>query len=101
MAAFETKVKEVFHLNELKNFQKESLAALLKGRDVFLSIKTGGGKSICYQGFHTAFSATLDDSILHSFLVISPLLSIMHERCHFLNTLGFHSAYIGKLITFL
>ncbi|XP_061170547.1 ATP-dependent DNA helicase RecQ-like [Saccostrea echinata] len=45
METYEAKVKEIFQINELKDFQRESLAALLKKRDVFLSIKTGGGEN--------------------------------------------------------
>ena len=37
-----------FGIRELKPFQKETLENLLDGKDVYLSMKTGGGKSLCY-----------------------------------------------------
>ncbi|KAI8509612.1 hypothetical protein Bbelb_120400 [Branchiostoma belcheri] len=37
--------------------QQSMLRALLDGRDVFLSVRTGGGKSLCYMGFPAAAKA--------------------------------------------
>ena len=52
-------VQKVFRWPELHNFQLETLTVLLKKRDALVSVKTGGGKSICYQGFVTAFADSL------------------------------------------
>jgi superfamily II DNA helicase RecQ len=41
-----------FGVKGLKDFQQESVDNLLEGKDVSLSVKTGGGKSLCYQAFH-------------------------------------------------
>ena len=34
---------------ELNNYQKQSLKAIANGRDVFVSLPTGFGKSLCFQ----------------------------------------------------
>ena len=34
---------------ELNNYQKQSLKAIANGRDVFVSLPTGFGKSVCFQ----------------------------------------------------
>ena len=71
--AFEGIILTTFKLNELQNIQRDALSALLKRRDVFVSIKTGGGKSLCMIVYKTSCSAS----------VVSPL-------CNFLNDLIFH-----------
>ncbi|XP_067660093.1 ATP-dependent DNA helicase RecQ-like [Haliotis asinina] len=67
------------------------------GKDVFLSITTGGGKSICYQAFPVLSEHKNPDCKV---LIISPLISIMKElgkeRCQELAKLGFAASYIGK-----
>jgi len=49
--AFEVICGKTFGFEKLKAFQEDTIDHLLKGRDVFLSVKTGGAKSICYQAF--------------------------------------------------
>ena len=85
-----------FGIRELKPFQKETLKNLLDGRDVYLSMKTGGGKSLCYEAFPVLWSENHQLSSACNVLVISPLISIMKEQSEFLKTLGFTSTYIGK-----
>jgi superfamily II DNA helicase RecQ len=45
-----------FGVKELRDFQQESVDNLLEGKDVYLSVKTGGGKSLCYQAFHVIWT---------------------------------------------
>ncbi len=47
-AAFDF-LAHVFKVNSLKDFQKECFQLLLDGTDVFVSYKTGSGKSACYE----------------------------------------------------
>ncbi|KAI8503694.1 hypothetical protein Bbelb_186650 [Branchiostoma belcheri] len=44
-------------VERLREHQQSTLRALLDGRDVFLSVRTGGGKSLCYMGFPAAAKA--------------------------------------------
>jgi len=63
----------------LKDFQKQTLLVLKEGKDVFLSVCTGGGKSLCYQAFGcvTGESEEKTDRIT---LIFTPLKSIMQEQ---------------------
>ena len=88
-------IENVFNLSELKEFQKAALNELMKGNDVFLSVKTGAGKSICYQAFHPMWTKKNTDRLC-SILVICPLISIMKEQTDYLCRLGFSATYIGK-----
>ena len=47
---FEDEILTEFNLDELQIFQQDDISALLKRTVVFVSIKTGGGKSLCFQG---------------------------------------------------
>ncbi|XP_045162072.2 probable ATP-dependent DNA helicase RecS [Mercenaria mercenaria] len=83
-----------FNIDELKEFQKDTISNLVKGRDVFLSVKTGGGKSLCYQTFGVIWRQLHDENC--QVLVVTPLISIMKEQCQYLSSLGFTATYIGK-----
>ena len=81
-------------MKELRDFQQESVDNLLEGKDVYLSVKTGGGKSFCYQAFHVFWTEKHGKN--GNVLVISPLISIMKEQCNYLNSCGFKATYIGR-----
>ena len=90
----EEKIKEKFGFNP-KEFQLTTLQCLKRGQDVFLSTKTGGGKSVCYQGFPLIWRESHVNEPC-SVLVVTPLLSIMKEQCDFLEEQGFAATYIGR-----
>ena len=46
------KAREMIGLTDLKVKQKEAIRAFLEGRDVFVSLPTGYGKSIIYGIYH-------------------------------------------------
>ena len=88
-------VASVFNLTEFKQFQRDALDHLMKGTDIFLNVKTGAGKSICYQAFYPTWMKRNPDSRC-TILVICPLISIMKEQSDYLSDLGFSATYIGK-----
>lgn len=91
MAAAES----IFNFGELKHFQKAAIEHLMKGNDVFLSVRTGAGKSPCYQAFNPMFKKE-NPHCLCIVLVVCPLISIMKEQKDYLSELGFSATYIGK-----
>ncbi|XP_008805756.2 ATP-dependent DNA helicase Q-like SIM isoform X1 [Phoenix dactylifera] len=74
---WEDKVSSVlqkhFGFSSLKGFQKEALEAWLAHRDCLVLAATGSGKSLCFQ-----IPALLTSKIV---IVISPLISLMHDQC--------------------
>ena len=72
--------------------QEELVDGILAGRDVFGIMPTGGGKSICYQ---------LPGLMLPGVtLVVSPLISLMHDQVMALKAAGIPGAYVNSSLSF-
>ncbi|KAE8613010.1 hypothetical protein XENTR_v10007531 [Xenopus tropicalis] len=69
-----------FQLRSFRSLQLETINATMAGRDVFLIMPTGGGKSLCYQ-----LPAVCSDGFT---LVICPLVSLMEDQLMVLDRLG-------------
>ena len=89
-------VLDKFAIDEIKPFQKETFESLLDKKDVYLSVKTGGGKSLCFQGFPLLWMERNKSETECKVLVISPLISIMKEQSDYLKSIGFTATYIGE-----
>ena len=64
--------RDLFGHSEFKEKQLEAITAVLSGFDVFISLPTGGGKSLCYQ-----LPACLTPGLT---IVIMPLLSLIWDQ---------------------
>ena len=49
MADFQVKICEKFNINSLTDNQSKSITAIIDGKDVFVGMKTGSGKSLTYE----------------------------------------------------
>lgn len=65
-------LKEYFGFDNFKGLQKEVILSLLEGKDVFVLMPTGGGKSLCFQ-----LPALILDGVA---VVISPLIALMKNQ---------------------
>ncbi|KAH9610184.1 hypothetical protein KSS87_002193 [Heliosperma pusillum] len=77
-----------FGYSGLKSFQKEVLSAWLARQDCLVLAATGSGKSLCFQ-----VPALLTGKVV---VVISPLISLMHDQCLKLAKHGISACFLGS-----
>ena len=62
----------------LRDKQQEAVIEFMTGRDVFVALPTGSGKSLCYcilpRAFNVIRSKSVDQSIA---IIVTPLISLM------------------------
>ncbi len=68
----ESQLQKHFGFDSFKGQQKEIIQALLDGRDTFVIMPTGGGKSLCYQ-----LPAMILDGVA---IIVSPLIALMKNQ---------------------
>ena len=85
-------LQHYFGYPEFRPGQENLVDGILAGRDVFGIMPTGGGKSICYQLPGLMMSGVT--------LVVSPLISLMHDQVMALKAAGIPGAYVNSSLTF-
>ena len=81
--------------SQLTAHQRLVLHKFLSGSDVFVSLPTGSGKSLCYWVLPGAFNRLkkTQDSII---LVVSPLIALMKDQVASLKDKGIETVYVGE-----
>ena len=72
-------LKKYFGFYTFKGRQEDIISTLLEGRDVFVLMPTGGGKSLCYQ-----LPALMSEGTA---IVVSPLIALMKNQVDAVNGL--------------
>jgi len=75
-------LKKYFGFSRFKGLQLDVITELLQGRDVFVIMPTGGGKSLCYQ-----LPALMQEGTA---IVISPLIALMKNQVDALRGVSDH-----------
>src|SRR6476646_4413558 len=71
-------LQKFFGFDSFKGQQEEIITSLLEGKDTFVIMPTGGGKSLCYQLHALVSEGTA--------IIISPLIAVMKNHVdYFLN----------------
>ncbi len=83
-------LKTVFGFDSFRPLQKEIITTILNGQDALGVMPTGGGKSICYQ-----LPALIFPGIT---VVVSPLISLMHDQVASLEATGIHSVFLNSTL---
>ncbi len=73
-------LKKFFGFNNFKGDQLKVIKSLLKGKDCFVIMPTGGGKSMCYQ-----LPALLAEGTA---IIISPLIALMKNQVDAIRNFG-------------
>src|SRR6476659_10666413 len=65
-------LQEFFGFNKFKGDQEKIIKSLLAGKDTFVIMPTGGGKSLCYQ-----LPAVMSEGVA---IIVSPLIALMKNQ---------------------
>ena len=90
------KAAEILHFSPLKPEQKLCLEEFVKGRDVFVILPTGYGKTVCYACVPVACDIYHnkpcgEESII---IVVSPLIALIKDQVNNLTKHGISVGYV-------
>ena len=81
-------LRQAFGFTSFRPHQGEIVDAILAGRDVFATLPTGGGKSLCYQ---------LPSLLLPGLtVVVSPLIALMEDQVTAARQNGLPAAFLNS-----
>jgi ATP-dependent DNA helicase RecQ len=85
------KLKQAFGYSAFRGNQEVVIRNILSGRNTFVIMPTGAGKSLCYQ-----LPALIKDGLA---VVISPLIALMKNQVDQLNAHGIHARFLNSTLS--
>ena len=85
------KLKEVFGYSEFRGNQEAIIKNLMNGKNTFVIMPTGAGKSMCYQLPAISLEGTA--------IVVSPLIALMKNQVDLLNSHGVKAYFLNSTLT--
>ncbi|MEO5600140.1 MAG: DNA helicase RecQ [Cyclobacteriaceae bacterium] len=89
--ALKGSLKEIFGYSQFRGSQERVIRNLLKGRNTFVIMPTGAGKSLCYQ-----LPAMVRDGLA---IVISPLIALMKNQVDQMNAYGINARFLNSTLS--
>jgi ATP-dependent DNA helicase RecQ len=90
-ALLKDKLKEIFGYSQFRGAQENIIRNILSGRNTFVIMPTGAGKSLCYQ-----LPALIQPGTA---IVISPLIALMKNQVDQLNALGINAQFLNSTLS--
>lgn len=85
------KLKEVFGFSQFRGNQEVVIQNIMAGKNTFVIMPTGAGKSLCYQ-----LPALMKEGTA---IVISPLIALMKNQVDQLNAFGVNAKFLNSTLT--
>ena len=83
-----------FRIDKFHEEQQEAIDLFFEGKDVFVSLPTGYGKSIIFQAIPVIASALWKKPC--TIFVVSPLKALMEDQVNYLNGLGLKAIALAE-----
>src|SRR5688500_11857337 len=89
--ALKESLKEIFGYSQFRGNQERVIRNLLNGKNTFVIMPTGAGKSLCYQ-----LPAMVREGLA---IVISPLIALMKNQVDQMNAYGVNARFMNSTLS--